>query len=95
VARRARGNAWSQRETYLLGVFKKRGETMMGSVFVSCEDKTCVYNGAGRCIAERIEIVLDDDALVCDTYEDREGMYDDEYYNDMIGCIHDDWGCRD
>ena len=50
----------------------------MGGTQVSCEERTCAYYISGRCMAERVKMVLvpDDnlglDWLTCDTYEHRD-----------------------
>jgi len=69
-----------------------------GSVFVECEEVTCVYHASGdggRCIAERISITIAP-YLECDTYENRELAYDPQVGMDAIDWgLHDDWGDRD
>ena len=69
---------------------------MLGSVYVECEEDNCIYNGNGRCIAERISMMVyaDGHMLTCDTYEDRELAYDPDW-PDPFEDEHDDWGDRD
>ena len=74
---------------------------MLGTVYVECEEHTCVYYGNGRCIAERIKMVLQMDEnlgldnLVCDTYDHRDAWIPEPEYDPWAECEHDDWGDRD
>ena len=69
---------------------------MMGSVYVECEEHTCAYNAKGRCIAERISIVLEEvanglDEIACDTYEHRDAWIPEPESSAWDDLESDDW----